>query len=100
MIGHAAMLHRTQRGAWPASLEDLAETNSSPGVFGQGELSCPDGGKYSLSADGMSGVCSRHGRAEFLTPNIEIPVTQVTGLAADEYKAVLEEYNRYWRVYS
>jgi hypothetical protein len=99
MIGHAAMLHRTERGAWPTSLEDLAETNSSPGVFGQGELSCPDGGKYSLSADGMSGVCSRHGRAEFLTPNIEIPVTRVTGLEADEYKAFLEEYNRYWRVY-
>jgi hypothetical protein len=47
----------------------------------------------------MSGVCSRHGRAEFLTPNIEIPVTQVTGLEADEYKAFLEEYNRYWRTY-
>ena len=99
MIGHAAMLHRTERGAWPASLEDLAESKTSPGVFGQGELSCPDGGKYSLSADGMSGVCSRHGRAEFLTPNIEIPVTQVTGLEADEYKAFLEEYNRYWRTY-
>lgn len=99
MIGHAAMLHRTEHGTWPASLEDLAESNTSPGVFGQGELSCPDGGRYSLSADGMSGVCSRHGRAGFLTPNLEIPVAQVTGLEADEYKAFLEEYNRYWRTY-
>jgi hypothetical protein len=72
---------------------------TSPGLFGQGELSCPDGGKYSLSQDGTSGVCSRHGRAEFLTPNIEIPVTEVTGLEADEYKAFLAEYNQYWRTY-
>jgi hypothetical protein len=28
MIGHAAMLHRTERGKWPTSLEDLAETRT------------------------------------------------------------------------
>ncbi|MBA3804754.1 MAG: hypothetical protein H0X14_03455 [Acidobacteria bacterium] len=99
MIGHASLLYRTERGSWPSSLEDLAETKTSPGLFGQGELSCPDGGKYSLSADGTSGVCSRHGRAEFMTPNIEIPVTEVTGLEADEYEAFLAEYNQYWRTY-
>ena len=99
MIGHAAMLYRTERGRWPETLEELAETKSSPGLFGQGELSCPDGGKYSLSADGTGGVCSRHGRAGFLTPNIEIPVAEVTGLEADEYNSFLEEYNRYWRIY-
>lgn len=99
MMGHAALLYRTERGGWPSSLEDLVETRTSPGLFGQGELSCPDGGKYTLTADGTSGVCSRHGRAEFMTPNIEIPVTEVTGLEADEYKAFLEEYNRYWRIY-
>ena len=99
MMGHASLLYRTERGSWPSSLEDLVETKTSPALFGQGELSCPDGGKYSLSADGTSGVCSRHGRAEFLTPNIEIPVTEVTGLEADEYKAFLAEYNQYWRTY-
>ena len=99
MMGHAALLYHTERGAWPKSLEDLAETNTSPGLFGQGELSCPDGGHYSLSADGKSGVCSRHGRAEFLTPNIEIPVKEVTGAEADEYLAFLAEYNQYWRIY-
>jgi hypothetical protein len=99
MIGHASLLYRTERGSWPTSLEDLAETQTSPGLFNQGELSCPDGGKYSLSEDGTTGVCSRHGRAEFLTPNIEIPVKEVTGTEADEYKAFLTEYNQYWRVY-
>ncbi len=99
MMGHASLLYRTERGSWPSSLEDLVETKTSPGLFGQGELSCPDGGQYSLSADGTGGVCSRHGRAEFLTPNLEIPVTEVTGLEADEYKAFLDEYNQYWRTY-
>jgi hypothetical protein len=99
MIGHASLLYRTERGSWPTSLEDLAQTQTSPGLFNQGELSCPDGGKYSLSEDGTTGVCSRHGRAEFLTPNIEIPVTEVTGAEADEYKEFLAEYNQYWRVY-
>ncbi|HVG33066.1 MAG TPA: hypothetical protein VM911_08300 [Pyrinomonadaceae bacterium] len=99
MIGHASLLYRTERGSWPTSLEELAQTQTSPGLFNQGELSCPDGGKYSLSEDGTTGLCSRHGRAEFLTPNIEIPVKEVTGAEADEYKAFLEEYNRYWRIY-
>jgi len=99
MIGHGSLLYRTERGSWPTSLEELAETQASPGLFNQGELSCPDGGKYSLSEDGTTGVCSRHGRAEFLTPNIEIPVKEVTGTEADEYKAFLEEYNLYWRIY-
>ena len=99
MIGHAALLHRTEFGKWPSSLEELARTETSPGLFGKGELSCPSGGQYSLSADGTTGVCSHHGHALYLTPNLEIPVTQVSGVDADEYEAFLEEYNRYWRTY-
>jgi hypothetical protein len=99
MIGHAAMLYRTEFGKWPSSLEELARTNASPGLFGEGELSCPSGGRYSLSADGTTGVCSHHGHALYLTPNIEIPVTEVSGAEADEYDAFLEEYNQYWRTY-
>ncbi len=99
MIGHAALLYRTEFGKWPTSLEELARTNSSPGQFGEGELSCPSGGKYALSADGASGVCSHHGHALYLTPNLEIPVTEVSGAEADEYDAFLAEYNQYWRTY-
>ncbi|HEY0375875.1 MAG TPA: hypothetical protein VGC87_02865 [Pyrinomonadaceae bacterium] len=99
MIGHAALLYRTEFGKWPTSLEDLARTDTSPGLFGKGELSCPSGGQYSLSADGTTGVCSHHGHALYLTPNIEIPVTEVSGAEADEYDAFLEEYNAYWRTY-
>ncbi|HJU53445.1 MAG TPA: hypothetical protein VJ715_02695, partial [Pyrinomonadaceae bacterium] len=99
MIGHAALLYRTEFGKWPSSLEELARTNTSPGLFGKGELSCPSGGQYTLAADATTGVCSHHGHALYLTPNLEIPVTEVSGAEADEYDSFLEEYNRYWRIY-
>jgi prepilin-type processing-associated H-X9-DG protein len=97
MIGHAALLYRTEHGGVPGSLEMLVRSQSAPGLFGEGELACPDGGKYTLSADGMNGICSRHGHARSLTPCCEIGVDQVTGEEADEYKAFLQEYNQYWR---
>ncbi len=99
MLGHAALLYRTEYGKPPDSLETLAKTNCAPGLFGAGNLVCPSGGKYSLSVDGTMGVCSHHGSAHFLTPNCEIPVTQVNGEEADEYKVFIEAYNQYWRTY-
>lgn len=99
MIGHASLLFRTEGGRWPDSLEELARTNTTPGKFGEGALSCADGGRYSLSADKTTGVCSHHGHALRLTPNIEIPVAQVSGAEANEYSAFLNEYNSYWRTF-
>ena len=99
MIGHAALLYRTEYGKPPDSIETLAKTNCAPGIFGTGKLVCPSGGKYSLSADGTMGLCSHHGSAHFLTPNCEIPVTQANGEEADEYKVFLEAYNQYWRTF-
>lgn len=99
MIAHASLLYQTEQGKKPTSLAALAEDKCSPGTFGEGLLVCPDGGTYSLAADGNTGVCSHHGQAQFLTPNLEIPVTQANGEEADEYKRFLEEYNQYWRVF-
>ena len=99
MIGHAALLYRTETGARPTSLAALTEAQCAPGTFGEAALACPDGGQYSLAADGLTGVCSHHGNAQALTPCLEIPVTQVSGVEADEYKAFLEEYNQYWRTF-
>src|SRR5262249_48611138 len=59
------------------------------------ECCCPDGGSYHLSADGMSGECSHHGHAHFQTPNLEIPITTVSGSEAEEYDAFRKEYNQY-----
>jgi hypothetical protein len=99
MIGHAATLCRTEHGRPAASLDELVKAECTPGVFGQGKLACPDGGTYRLSADGKSGVCSHHGHANALTPCCEIPVKEVSGAEADEYKAFADEYNQYWRTY-
>ena len=99
MIGNAALLYRTEHGKAPSSLEELAKANCTPGVFGQGELACPDGGSYALSSDGLTGQCSHHGHADCLVPCLEIPLTQVSGDEAAQYKAFLDDYNQYWRMY-
>jgi hypothetical protein len=99
MINHASLMYRTEFGKAPTSLAELADTRCAPGLFGEGQLTCPDGGKYTLSADGETGVCSHHGHSHFLTPCCEVPVAQVTADEAKEYKAFLDEYNQYWRTY-
>ncbi|HEV3115603.1 MAG TPA: DUF1559 domain-containing protein, partial [Gemmataceae bacterium] len=100
MIGHAAMLYRSEHGTNPRSLEELVQAGCLPSHVAWGDpATCPDGGKHSLSADGMSGVCSHHGRAHFLRPCCEIPVREVTKMEADGYKQFLDEYNQYWRMF-
>ncbi len=97
MIGHAALMYRTEFGKAPRSLGELAETRCLPGFFNEGDFTCIDGGKYTLSADGTAGVCSHHGHAHNLVPCCETPLAWVTGAEADEYDAFLREYNSYWR---
>lgn len=99
MIGHAALLYRTEFGKAPTSMDELVKTGCLPGKFNDGDFTCIDGGKYSLSADGSSGACSHHGHAHNLVPCCETPLAWVTGTEADEYDAFLREYNNYWRTY-
>ncbi|HVG18403.1 MAG TPA: hypothetical protein VNI02_05070, partial [Blastocatellia bacterium] len=99
MLGHASLLYRTESGKAPDSLAALTESECAPKAFGEGELACPDGGKYSLSPDGTAGVCSRHGQANFMTPCIEIPLAQVNGEEAEAYRAFVTQYNQYWRTF-
>ena len=99
MIGHACLMFRTEHGRAPKSLAELVEAKCAPGVFGQGDLAHPDGGTYSLTADGMAGVCSKWGRADNLTPCLEHPVTTARPEEADEYRAFVREYNEYWRTF-
>jgi hypothetical protein len=74
MIGHAALLYRTEHGRAPESLDGLAKAGCCPGDFNQGSLRCPDGGKY-------------------------VPVKEVTGSEAAEYQAFVQAYNQYWRTF-
>jgi hypothetical protein len=98
MIGHGALLYRTEKGKVPSSLAEIVKAGCAP-AFKEGELTCPDGGNYTLSADGCQGTCSRHGHAQALVPCCEVPLKTVDGVEADEYKSFLEEYNRYWVTY-
>jgi hypothetical protein len=99
MIGYASLMHRTEYGKSAASLGELASTACVPGEFGAGKLACPDGGTYSLAADGLTGLCSHHGYASYLSPCNEIEVHDVTAPEANGYRQFLEQYNNYWRVY-
>jgi hypothetical protein len=99
MVGHAALLYRTEHGRWPDSLQELAQFECTPGTWNEDSLRCPDGGTYELSKDGMTGTCSHHGPAGFLTPCCELPLENVNGEEEDEYKAFLANYNQYWRTY-
>jgi hypothetical protein len=99
MISHAALMYRTEHGANAASLEELAAAECSPGEFGKGQLVCSEGGVYSLAADGLTGVCSHHGYASYLTPCCEIETRKVTAAEAEAYRRFVTEYNSYWRTY-
>jgi hypothetical protein len=99
MMGHAALLFRTEQGRWPASLEELQRMGASPGLFGAAPLECPEHGQYKLSSDGTTGFCTRHGHALRLTPNIEIPAASVSAEEANLYADFLDEYNGLWRTF-
>jgi hypothetical protein len=99
MIGHAAMMYRTEYGQAPKSLAELERAECCPGAFNKDDLVCMDGGKYSLSADGTNGVCSHHGHARTLVPCAETPLAWVFPDEAKEYENFLTQYNNYWRTY-
>jgi hypothetical protein len=98
MIGHGAMLYRTQFGKKAASLQAIVAAGCAPAGFGDGApaIHCPCGGEYSLSSDGLGGVCSHHGSAHELIPCREIALDRVTAEEAEAYRQFVEQYNRYW----
>jgi hypothetical protein len=97
MIGHAGLMYRTQTGKAATSLAELATAGCAPAKFGEGKFTCPEHGEYTLGADGLTGVCSHHGYASYLTPCNEIETTHVTDAEAQAYRQFLEQYNSYWR---
>jgi hypothetical protein len=98
LITHAAELYATQYGKRPASLRDIEKSGLSP-IFNVGPLASPFGGGYSLSADGLVGVCSILGTADSLTPIAELPHSDATPLEAKLYRDFVKEYSEYWKTY-
>jgi hypothetical protein len=99
MISHAALMYRTEHGKSATSLAELATAGCVPGEFGAGMLTCPDGGAYTLADDGLTGVCSQHGYARYLTPCSEIEIHNITAPEATAYREFVDQYNSYWRLY-
>jgi hypothetical protein len=107
MIGHAAMLYRTQYGRKAESLDQLATGGCLAERFAieggpqdrRPPFYCPCGGKYALADDGATGVCSHHGTAHEMVPCRDVALERVTPREAEEYKRFLGEYNQYWRRY-
>lgn len=58
------------------------------------DFQIPDAGELTVTADGVRS--SVYGTLDFMTPIIELPVTQVTGTEADAYAAWREGYQRNW----
>jgi hypothetical protein len=92
-------MYRTEFGVAPSSLADLAKADCCPGAFNKGDLVCPDGGSYRLSADSNHGVCSRHGHPHRLVPCCEVPLTEVSSDEAERYEAFVRDYSAYWRTF-
>jgi hypothetical protein len=99
MIGHAALLYRTQFGKEPESIAQLVDSGCAPAGFTNGDLTNPFGGRYALAPDGLTGLCSVNGLPSDLIPNAELPLDNVTQQEADEYQQFLDQYNSYWRTF-
>ena len=103
MIGHAALLYRTQFGKEPESIQQLVDAGCAPAEFADspsnGGLQNPFGGRYTLAPDGLAGLCSINGLPSDLIPNAELPLENVTQHEANEYQQFLDQYNQYWRTF-
>lgn len=101
MIGHASLLHCTETGVCPTSLDDLVQSKCLSENFNNGVFTCPDGGAYSLMQQGKLpiGQCTHHGNPGFMTPCLEIPVSAATAQEVVEYETFVREYSQYWRTY-
>lgn len=99
MLGYASLLHRTQTGTAPESIQGLARSvwlGSESHPIG---LDCPCGGSYTLVDSGITAVCSHHGRQGAMVACREIPTKSVSEREAAEYRAFVNNYSQYWRTF-
>lgn len=86
-----ARLWFTAENRREATMQELV----SGGYLGKNPPLCPDHGSYGFDKNGQP-HCTLHNRQGHLTPVGEIPLELVTRQEAAEYKAFVENYNRYW----
>ncbi len=90
LLANARLWFRAEQRREPTMAELVAG-----GYLGPNPPHCPDHGAYAIDKKGEP-CCSVHNRAGHLTPVGEIPLERITPREAAEYKAFVENYNRYW----
>src|SRR6185369_7637098 len=90
LIANARLWFKTENRREP-TMKELADG----GYLGQTPPTCPDHGSYAIDKNGEP-FCALHNRQGVLTPVEELPLSAVTPLEAAQYKAFVENYNRYW----
>lgn len=90
LLANARLWFRAERHREP-TVEELVSGN----YLGRSPLVCPDHGSYGIDSLGQP-RCSLHNRQGLLTPVGEVPLELVTPQEAAQYKAFVENYNRYW----
>jgi len=90
MLANARLWFKAEQRREPTVAELV-----SGGYLGKAQPTCPDHGRYEFGQDGQP-FCSLHNRQGLLTPVAEVELAQVTAQEAAQYKAFVENYNRYW----
>ena len=90
LLANARLWFRAEQRREPKVAELVAG-----GYLGQATPACPDHGLYEFDTAGQP-HCSLHNRQGLLTPVGEVELSQVTPQEAAQYKAFVENYNRYW----
>ncbi|MBX7220881.1 MAG: hypothetical protein K1Y36_13100 [Blastocatellia bacterium] len=89
-MGYGQLHQRIETGK-SATIADLTAHK----LLDEEDQICPAGGRYTFRENGEA-ACSVHGSFRYLTPLVEIPLTDATQGEADGYKRFVEEYNQYW----
>jgi hypothetical protein len=90
LIANARLWFRSEKRREP-TMEELVDG----GYLGKNLLHCPDHGEYAIDKKGEP-FCSIHNRPGLLTPVGEVPLERVTPEEEAQYRAFVENYNRYW----
>jgi hypothetical protein len=93
MLNNASLFYRLERGKSPGSLTDLIEGR----FVDPKKLVCPHGGAYAIDARQDTCSCSLHNRLKYLTPNVELPVLQVSQQEQQEYDRYKQSYQQFWQ---
>jgi hypothetical protein len=93
MLNNASLFYRLEHGRSPTSLTDLVEER----FVDPRKLVCPHGGAYAFDARHDTCTCSLHNRLRYLTPNLELPVLQVSEQEKQEYDRYKQAYQQFWQ---